>query len=63
MLDKGFAAFITGFFCDLDHFGTNARDFVQAQIMDLVGVQVRCRFLPDAETIIGHAAWLGRNAR
>ena len=63
MLDKGFAA-VRKPAClgNLDHLGADARDFFQADLVDLIGGQIGRGFFADSEVIIFGAAGLCRHS-
>ena len=58
MFDKGFAAGIACLFCDIDHFGANARYFAQANLVDLLCRQIGGGFFADAKGVISRAIGL-----
>ena len=62
MFDEGVKAIKARCFGDGDHLGADARDFFEAQSMDLFGVQIGGGFLGDAEIVIVRTAGLRRYA-
>ena len=62
MLNERLAAWVVCFFCDLDHLGANARNFAEANLVDLLCGQICGGLFTDAECVICRPIGLSRNA-